>query len=230
MTGTRSLKVRPHAKAGELLSHARRAKKLALPTVAADTKLSLQHLASLEGGDFSVFAAEVYGRGAYLRYARYLGIDQTQAERVVAEALSSARERVPLTVFRPFGWMARMLTPRTVILAAVAALGMGVGGYIIWQVQSFFRLPQLTLVEPAGVIVATPDLTVRGIAEEGALVSVNEQAVLLSQSGQFETTLTLHPGVNVLRLTARNAAERERVIEKHLLLPRTASGSGQALE
>ncbi|MEK7556989.1 MAG: helix-turn-helix domain-containing protein [Patescibacteria group bacterium] len=221
MTGTRSLKVRPHARAARLLVKARREKKLPLEKVVAETKLSAKQISALEAGDFSVFAAEVYGRGAYLTYARYLGIDQTVAERVVAEAVAAARERIPLKVFRPAAWITRMLTPGVVIIFAVAAVGLVVGGYIVWQVQSFFRLPRLTLVEPAGVIVATDELTVRGLAEAGAQVTVNGQAVLLSEGGQFEMKLILHPGVNVLRLEAQNAAERKRVLEKHLLLPRS---------
>lgn len=220
MIGTRSSKGRPHEAAARVLVERRRRQKLTLAALSAQTGIPVVKLAALEAGDFSVFAAEVYGRGAYLRYARALGIDGRMAERVVAQALRAAREHVPLRVYVPFPWLTRWLTPRTLLLAIVGAIGVVVSGYIIWQVQSFLRLPQLKLAEPTVAMVKSGMVIVRGRAETNARVSVNGEAVLLSDEGNFETALVLHPGINVLRLEAENAAGRVRVVEKHLLWPR----------
>lgn len=221
MIGTRSSKVRGHEEAARLLVAARRRQKLTLAELAARTGIPRPKLEALEVGDFSVFAAEVYGRGAYLTYARALGIDELAAERMVAGALSAARQHVPLRVYVPFPWLVRFLTPRTVLLVAVGAVGVLVSGYIVWQVQSFLRLPQLQLVEPAQAQVESDVLVVRGVAERTARVSVNGEPLLLDGEGRFEWRLVLHPGINVLRLEAENAAGRIRVIEKHLLWPGT---------
>lgn len=220
MTGTRSLKVRPHAAAAALLIKARRAKKLTLAHVASETKLPLAHLAALESGDFSVFAAEVYGRGAYLAYARFLDLPERVAQRHVAQALREARERVPLKVFTPFRWIERFVSGRTVLLAALGVFGLLVSGYIVWQVQSFVRLPELRVGEPAGVIRTSPAVTVTGASEAHARVVVNGEAVLLGPDGKFAMELWLRPGINVVRVEATNAAGRVRVVEKHLLLVR----------
>lgn len=221
MIGTRSTKVRPHQAAAQLLVEARRRQKLTLVAVSAQTGIPVARLQALESGDFSVFAAEVYGRGAYLTYARALGVDEMAAERVVAGALSAARQHVPLRVYVPFPWIVRWLGPRTVLLAAVGGVGLVVSGYIIWQVQSFLRLPQLKLIEPARAAVENGTVVVRGRAEANARVSVNGEAVLLGEGGIFERELVLHPGINVLRLEAENAAGRVKVVEKHLLWKRT---------
>lgn len=220
MAGTRSLKVRPHAKAAQLLLTARRARKLTVGQVAEATRLPVKHIEALESGDFSVFAAEVYGRGAYLRYALFLGLKEAQAERLVTEALVAARQRVPLKVFTPFGLLRRLTGPGTVITAGVMVIGLVVGGYLVWQLQSFLRLPHLRLLEPGGVILAAEELTVQGIAEVSARVVVNGEPVLLNERGEFSLNIFLHPGLNVLRVEAENAAGRKKVLEKHLLLPR----------
>jgi hypothetical protein len=221
MIGTRSSKGRLHEQAARLLVERRRAQKLVLIELSAQTGIPVSKLTALEAGDFSVFAAEVYGRGAYLKYARALGIDEKVAERMVAQALRATREHVPLRVYVPFPWLTRFLTPRTVLLAGVAGIGVLVSGYITWQVQSFLRLPQLKLLEPAAAAVDTGIVVVRGRAETSARVAVNGEAVLLNEDGNFEITLVLHPGINVLRLEAENAAGRVRVVEKHLLWSRT---------
>lgn len=221
MVGTRSSKVRPNTKVGHLLREARRDRRLTLAQVAADLTMPLKQLQALEEGDFSVFAAEVYGRGAYVRYAKYLGISGKVAERAVFGALSEAREAVPLRVHRPLTWFQSMLTPRMVILVALLGVGLVVGGYIIWQVQAFLRLPRLQLASPSAAEVTASQVTVEGKAQESARVSVNGEPVLLQDGGAFTHVISLHPGINVLRLEAENAAGRKRVIERHLLWPRS---------
>lgn len=220
MAGTRSLKVRPDAHVAQLLVEGRRKRKLSLQVVSEATRLPVSQIESLESGDFSVFAAEVYGRGAYLAYARYLGISQRLAERAVDQALSAARQRVPLKVFTPFSWMQRFLTPLTLLWLIGAVVGLTAAGYLVWQLQSFLQLPELALIEPAGVVVGTPELFVHGVAEANSRVTVNGEVVLLGENGEFSTRLWLHPGVNILRVEAENAAGRVRTLEKHLILPR----------
>lgn len=193
---------------------------ISLADAARELNIAVSKLAALEEGDFSVFAAEVYGRGVYLRYAAYLGVNDRQAERLVSRALTEARERVPLKVHTPLVWWERIITSRNVIVAALAVLALIVGGYITWQVQSFVRLPLLRLTGPASAVAESDTVAVTGAAEQNARVTVNGEAVLLQEDGKFEVELRLHPGINVIYVEAENAAGRVRAIERHLLLPR----------
>jgi cytoskeleton protein RodZ len=219
MVGTRS-KRGGNRQVGERLVTARRRQRFSLEFAAQKLNIPVRQLQAMEAGDFSIFAAEVYARGAYLRYAEFLGLDPSVVEPEMLQALSATRERVPLRLHTPLSWFERVFTPRWILLAIVAVIACGISGYIIWQVGSFLWLPFLKIEEPARPIVATENITVKGQAEPQAQVTINGETVLLQNNGYFQFQLYLHPGVNVLHIEAKNTAGRKQVFERHLLLPR----------
>ncbi len=207
--------------AGRILVEARRRKNIRLEEAVVTLRIPLSKLEALERGQMSVFAADIYARGAYLAYAQWLGLDVRRCERAVARALRSARQREPLRMHTPERWYERLMNPRMVIMAAGGMVASLVGIYILWQVQSFWQLPELQVEEPAASITEEPAIMVRGRSEADARVSVNETAVLLKDDASFALQLDLHPGINVLRVEAENAAGRKKIVERHILKPRS---------
>lgn len=220
MVGTRPTKTRSDTSVGRLLVQARRLRKLSLDEISDELKIPAHHLRALEEGDLSVFSAEVYARGAFVQYANFLGIHAEATQHAFLRVLSGAREFVPLRVHRPRSWLASKISPRWILAGVLVSVALLVGSYIAWQVQSFLRLPALALSEPVSDVIPGATVLVRGTAENEARVSINDEAALLDTNGQFYATLTLHPGINVLRVEAVNAAGRKRIIERHLLMPR----------
>lgn len=225
MVGTRPAKTRSDATVGNLLQAAREQRGQTLPDISAILHIPVKQLRCLEEGDLSGFAAEVYARGAFERYADYLGVRAEHTQRAFLRVLSGAREYVPLRVHRPRPWLTTVLTPRWILAGVIAGIAAVVGSYIMWQVQSFLRLPALELLEPSSPVVMGSTTTIRGQAEPGAHITVNGDVVLLDAQSQFTTPLKLHPGINILRVEATNAAGRTRVIEQHLLMPRQLPAS-----
>lgn len=205
---------------GDILRQARIKHGLSLEDVSIALRIPSHQLKSLEKCELETFDAEVYARGAFEKYATYLGVSPT-TNQAFSRMLSQGREAVPLKLLTPRSWLAHILTPRWIFLMVGSAIALSVGSYIIWQVQTFLRLPALALVEPAQEVLNTREIMVKGKSETNATVTVNNQPVLLQSDGSFEMPLTIQPGINVLRVEARNAAERSRIIQKDLLLPRT---------
>lgn len=221
MVGTRSRRIVGDRSAGEALRAARRRLKLSLDEAGVALRIPPRQLKSLEEGDLSVFAAEVYARGAYVKYARYLGVKSDHTHRAFLRALSEARELVPLTVPRAASWLARVWGPAGVIVLSLLAGMALVASYLAWQVQAFVRVPPLMLTEPQEVVLSQPSVTVRGVTEPDVLLSINGEAVLLGPDGAFTHFLPLRRGVNVLRVEAMGASGRTNVVEQRLLVPRT---------
>jgi cytoskeleton protein RodZ len=221
MVGTRPVKTRQDTTVGHLLREARERLGLSLPQVSEQLKIPVKHLHGLEEGDLSSFKAEVYARGAFRHYADFLGIRSETTQRAFLRVLSGAREYVPLKVHTPRSWLASVLTPRWILALVIAAIAVLVGTYIMSQVQSFLRLPNITITEPASNVVQGSSLTVKGQAEPDIRVRVNGTEVLLDKNSQFSVPLIVHPGINVLQIEAENAAGRKRVITRDLLMPRT---------
>jgi hypothetical protein len=209
--------------AGRLLRKARQQKRASIEAAAEQLTIPPAQLQALEEGDLSGFTAEVYVRGAYMQYATWLGLDPQHAQRVVSKALRAARQHKPLRVHTPQRLYERLLNPRTVIFAGGGVVALMVGGYILWQVQSFWQLPVLVISDPPSDIIQDSSIIIRGYSEPQARVRVNEEPILLEDDASFAVRLELHPGVNVLRVEAANAAGRTRVVEKHLLRPRSGA-------
>jgi cytoskeleton protein RodZ len=221
MVGVRPSKRAGTTQIGQLLRTARQQRGVTLDAAAAALRIPKRQLAALEECELSDFSAEVYARGAFMKYAAYLGVETLQTQKAFMRALGESREPIPLKLLTPRSWLARVLTPYWLFAMIGGVAALVVGSYVVWQLQSFLRLPDLVVLEPQQAIVQDMDIMVKGKTEQNATVTVNDQPVLIEPDGSFAAPLTLRPGINIVRVEAKNAAERRRIIQKDLLLPRS---------
>ncbi len=217
MVGRKSLSLHGNEALGSALRRERQARHLSIPAVAQALNIPSTQLLALEEGDFSVFAAEVYARGAYLKYALYVGMDFNHAQNEIVRALASVRQHLPLKVHTPYSWFERLVMPRVIMVASIAFVGLMIGGYIAWQIQSYFHLPMLVVTSPTTNIAVASVLPIVGKSDPATRINVNGEQVLLKPDASFAATITLHPGVNIVRIEATNAAGRTRVVAKQIL-------------
>lgn len=232
MVGTRPCKVKRsqfsvHApgevrlkKVGMLLTEARSRRGVNISAAARDLRIPERHLRALEEGDLSVFAAEIYAKGAFTKYAQYLGIHAQNTQHAFQRVLSEVREFVPLRVHKPKPWLAAVMTPSYVLAAAMAGVAALVGAYVAWQVMSFVRLPDLQLTGPARSVAESGRVTVEGRAASDSVVYINGEQVLMNGEGDFKQEMNLHEGINVVQVAATNAAGRTRTVTRDILFPR----------
>lgn len=221
MVTTKSLSIKPAQELGERLRHAREKRRLSVEQVAVDLHIPIHHLEAIEKGDFSAFSAEIYARGACIKYAEFLGLGGDEAERAIWRALSVGRQRVPLKIHTAFSWIERLWNARLMVWAMIGVAVIMVGGYIAWQIRSFWQLPPVQLLTEIPAVQEDSTLLVRGATEPEVRVMLNDEPVILHGDATFEVSLKLHPGINVIRIEAENAAGRVSVLERRILLPRT---------
>ena len=205
---------------GSLLQTARERRQVSLETVAQELSIPVAQLRGLEQGDVSVFAAEVYARGAFAKYAEYLGVQAEATDHAFMRVLSGAREFVPLKVHTPKPWLQAVMTPRWVLAGALLGVALLLGGYLAWQVGSFFRLPALAVTEPAAGVVEATSIVVQGTAAADAHVAINGEPIPVASDGAFSFDLPLHHGINRIEVSATNAAGRTRTVSRDILVPR----------
>lgn len=229
MVGTRPCKARVGVgskgasqltKVGSILTEARSRLGINVQMAARDLRIPEKHLRALEEGDLSVFAAEIYAKGAFTKYAQYLGVHAQTTQHAFQRVLSQVREFVPLRVHTPKPWLVAIMTPAYVLAVALAGIALVVGAYVAWQVMTFVRLPELDVLSPAGVMVEGRSVVVQGKAGEDSVVLVNGKQALLGDGGGFEQKLYLHEGINVIQVSATNAAGRTRTVTRDVLVPK----------
>src|SRR3989338_1986613 len=207
-------------RAGQRLREARLARRLTVDDVAVRIRIPPKQLRALEEGNLTVFSAEIYAKGAYTKYAYYLGVDSKDAWHYFLRTLAGVKVKVPLRVPLLATWWQRTLTPTGVLVLLVGLVILLVAGYIGWQVLSFIRVPALVLLEPSAVIVEGSEVLIKGRAEVDAVVEINGERVLLDGANEFAYILAVKEGINVLEVRASGASGRLNTITKHLLVPR----------
>lgn len=217
MVGVRPGKSDHQEGLGARLTAAREQQYITLEDAVRDLHIPIKQLVALEAEDFSVFSAELYARGAYRAYATYLGVYSTFASREFYRTLTHVRQRVPLKMHTPETFFDSLMNPRTIFIAGCVGIALSVGGYIAWQVQSFWRLPYLMVSGPVSHVIDGMDAVITGRAEKLTRVTINGEAVLLREDASFSVPLILRHGINPIRVEATNAAGRVRTHKLFLL-------------
>lgn len=213
MVGVRSRKGGDHSGIGIRLREARTKYRVSLEYVSSELHIPINQLRALEEEDFSVFSAELYARGAYTTYAQYLGVYSPKDLRAILRSLSQVRTRVPLKMLTPDRLWSRLWHPRFIIIGAVLCVALLIGGYIAFQLQSFWKLPALQITGPVSYVSSQDTITITGKTESDARLTVNGEQVLLKPDATFSVDVTLHVGINPVRVEVANAASRIRAKE-----------------
>ncbi len=217
MVGVRPGKSDHQEGIGARLTAVREKKHISLEDASRELHIPVLQLVALEEENFSVFSAELYARGSYRAYALYLGIYDRLASREMLRTLTPIRQRVPLHLHTPETFFASLINSRSIFIAGCIAIALMVGGYIAWQVQSFWRLPNLAIDGSLSRSVSQSDITITGVAENLARVTVNGEPILLKNDATFAIPLTLRLGINPVRIEVANAAGRVRAKQLFLL-------------
>jgi cytoskeletal protein RodZ len=218
-------------KLGEVLRTAREGKGVDLARVERDTKIRERYLSALERGEYRELPGAVYTKGFLRNYGAYLGLDPEyliDLYRIETATAAGQRPARPAGPPRPLGarrTRAFVVTPGAVVAAILTILVGGFVAYLGFEIVSFARTPELRIVEPPGNVNGHTELeiTVRGVTEPNASVKVSNlpenPTVVADEDGNFEVTVELLPGSNVMQLIASDPATgRDSEMEQRTIL------------
>lgn len=202
-------------KLGEVLRAARETKGVDLTRVERDTKIRERYLSALERGEYRELPGSVYTKGFLRNYGAYLGLDPEYLIDLYRLETAELRAERPMTPAppRPIGGRrnrAFVVTPGAVVAAILTLLVGGFIAYLGFEFVNFARTPELRITEPAGNVNQHPErsITLRGVTSPNATVTVENlpenPSVEADAEGDFEVTVDLRPGSNVVRLVARD--------------------------
>jgi Glucodextranase, domain B len=81
--------------------------------------------------------------------------------------------------------------------------------YAYYQSRAVISGPQITLMHPVqGVTVNAALIPVEGVATHAKELTLNGRPIFVDLEGRFAESLLLHPGYNIIELTARDAQGR----------------------
>ncbi len=221
---------------GEQLKKIRSEGRITLHEVSRDTRIPVKYLEMIEEGRYESLPPDVYVKGFLRSYAEYFGIDSKkiiniyEREREIRTNLNGGekkaekkKEKVPRFV----------ITPKILTVSFIVLVVLGGFGYLYKEIGRFAAVPRLVLIQPESNEISLDgnSLTIVGFTDRDAKLSINDQPVVVSDSGEFRENILLQEGMNKITVSATNRfnkmAAQEVNVRSDYESPKIAEESGQ---
>ena len=94
--------------------------------------------------------------------------------------------------------------------ALIGLLFLGViAFYTLIQSEDFARGPEIAILYPqSGILLSEPLVEIRGVALRVSDITLNDAPIFIDESGAFNETILLVPGLNIITIEAQDKFER----------------------
>lgn len=167
---------------------------ISISKVSKDTKIPVEHIESIERADWRQFASFAFAQGVLRKYANYLRIDAKKISALLRRELVQSETNFILnTSYKE----KKIIATRQLVFFGFLFV---FTGYFIFQLLMFIRTPALKLQDIPSSIRKSEPLEIRGVAEQGALIYLNDERIFQNSNGSFEEQLYLKKGTRTLKL------------------------------
>ncbi len=204
---------------GEELRMARKNKNININEASRRLNIRKEYLLALEADDFDALPSGLYGKNFLKRYAIFLGLSQSEINRLLVGAEKTTTNSVnpfsqKIIDKKKFIIFPRIARNITLSLAVVACFL-----YLIFYFNNLFSLPNLEVSQPdRNILVQESSILVIGQSEAEAEVKINGELVLMDENGQFSKLISLKKGVNPLEISSKKKYSRENLIIRQVLV------------
>ena len=199
------------------LKELRLEKGLQLEEMAKKTKIDKKYLRALEECHFEDLPkAKVYQKNIVRCYIEALGIKpEPFLQQYLLEESKKEEKRHPQVGLKNNPWHHLPIILRYGLLLSVVFV---LFGYLGWQVKNIIAPPALAIYSPPdGYITKNDQLPVVGETEKEAAVTINGRAIGNSENGQFQETINLSPGVNIITIIAQKKHGKTTTETRHVV-------------
>lgn len=199
---------------GELIREKRKEKKISRKSLVKKTKIKEEFIKAIEKEAWRELPERAVVAGFVKNIAKTLDMDQEQAVALFRRDYppdKNLRVNPKPDVSSEFTW-----SPKWTFFVGVFVVVLIILGYLGFQYSNFIQPPKLILERPAETQVVTEkDLVVEGVTDQDASVLVNNQPVIVDESGNFRTQVEIYEGTEeiVVKATSRSGKET-RVVRK----------------
>ncbi|MDO8488422.1 MAG: helix-turn-helix domain-containing protein [bacterium] len=208
--------------AGQILSLARKSKKLEIEDVSRITRIRPNFLLLVEADDYSQLPSGTVARGFIRNYSEFLGLDPINVLAAFRRDFVENRlgQIVPRSLADPVS--SRVFwTPRTTLISVVAMVFTVFIGYLGYQYRVLTGPPQLQLVQPVdGQTVTENTVLVSGETDPEATISVGDHLVALDKGGEFSFRASLIEGENQISVTATSKSGKTTTLTRKVIMVR----------
>jgi transcriptional regulator with XRE-family HTH domain len=205
---------------GEKLRSLRKHKNFSLREVSEAIKVQKKFLEALETDHYESLPEPLYTKNYLKKYTTFLGGDEKYFLSLFEESCRAcdliAPHRLPIKKTRASAFFsAHRLWQFITGLIFIAALMT----YLGWQINTLLSPPKIEIFEPQdNISVDNAIITVKGQVKKEAEISVDGNRVLPNLQGEFETTVTLERGLNIITIEAKTRHSKTATIYRRVVL------------
>lgn len=193
---------------GEILTSARKEKKLTIQDIAESTRIEPRYIRALESNEFKKLPSPTFVKGFIRNYALQLDIppeeliavfrrDYASPKDITPEKKPTSKIKQKSAVISSTGW-------KLVLTGIIAFLG-----YLAFQYRALVVPPPLSITQPeANSVIASP-IIIEGKTSPDSSIIINQNThIKPDSSGIFFTQINLSPGKYELEIQSTNRFSR----------------------
>lgn len=201
---------------GEILKKQRQQKNITLEEINQKTRISVNYLKAIEENNFRHLPAATFTKGFLKNYALAVGLNpQTVLAIFRRDYDQDERGRIiPRGLTEPVkGPKIKLFNPTTTVLAISGIFGLLIAIFFAHQIYLYLSAPSLQITAPpANAQVITP-FEVRGTTTSQAQVTVNNKPIIVDESGNFKSTISLSEGQHLLIFKSTNRSGKSTTLQ-----------------
>jgi len=201
---------------GGLLKKARLSKNFSLSFVSQEIKIEEKYLKLLEFDDYSQLPGSVYFKNFLKKYAEFLGLNseemlnQWEKENELSKNKNYRKNR-----FKSFGHFKKV----NFKLFFISFFVVLVFSYLGFGIKKVLFPPRIQIIFPQeDFVVQKSTLIIKGKTEEKSDVFINDQPVAVTINGDFEQSIELLPGLNIIKISAQKKYSKETSVYRQVVL------------
>lgn len=203
---------------GEKLRKIRSERRLSLKEISKSTRIQNKYLEYLENGEYDKLPPNVYVKGFLKSYANYLGVDENyllklyDREKGIQANLKGNDGNQKDRTNEPIKLSRFIITPKVLLVSGGIALVVLGFLYLFHEIDNFISTPHLVVTKPIeGETIEEKSTYVSGITEKNSQVFINDQPILVNDSGEFNENVSLQKGLNTVTVKSKNKFNKESV-------------------
>lgn len=200
---------------GKLLKDARVKKRYSVARLEKITKIRTSYINAIEKESWNDLPERPVVAGFVNSIAQSLNVDKKQAAALFRRDFPPTTLRVnpKPDLLSKFVW-----SPRLTFLLGIFVVIIAILGYLTFQYIGFIRPPNLEVTVPlADQVVEENKIRVIGTTDSDASIVVNNQPVIVGESGDFVTEIEIYEGTNEIVITATSRSGKVTVVRRKII-------------
>jgi len=203
----------------EAFQKIREDKSVTLKDLSLKTGISVRNLKKIESGDWDDLPASIYVESFLVKCESVLGVDDGYFLNIYKNDISdSEKEAVSINTKKmPSRFL--VVSPKLLTKLFFALVSLIILFYFAFQLNYLLGDPKLVVTNPENdIITEIKELSVTGLTQADNKVYINENELFVDSNGGFSEVVPLQPGLNTIKIIAKNRLNKEYSIIRRVIL------------